>query len=126
MKKWDVIIIVALIIISFIPEGVMFISNINKHNTLYVEVYSEGKLYKKLPLNKDSVDTSITIDNELGENIIEINNEQVKIIDADCHDKICVKAHAISKPGESVICLPHKLVVRIIGEGEQETDEVSF
>lgn len=126
MKKWDVIIIVALIIISFIPEGVMFISNINKHNTLYVEVYSEGKLYKKLPLNKDSVDTSITIDNELGENIIEINNEQVKITDADCHDKICVKAHAISKPGESVICLPHKLVVRIIGEGKQETDEVSF
>lgn len=126
MKKWDVIIIVALIIISFIPEGVMFISNINKHNTLYVEVYSEGKLYKKLPLNKDSVDTSITINNELGENIIEINNEQVKITDADCHDKICVKAHAISKPGESVICLPHKLVVRIIGEGKQETDEVSF
>ena len=126
MKKWDVIIIVALIIISFIPEGVMFISNINRHNTLYVEVYSEGKLYKKLPLNKDSGDTSITIDNELGENIIEINNEQVKIIDADCHDKICVKAHAISKPGESLICLPHKLVVRIIGEGKQETDEVSF
>lgn len=126
MKKWDVIIIAALIIISFIPEGVMSISNINRHNTLYVEVYSEGKLYKKLPLNKDSGDTSITIDNELGENIIEINNEQVKIIDADCHDKICVKAHAISKPGESLICLPHKLVVRIIGEGKQETDEVSF
>ena len=73
MKKWDVIIIVALIIISFIPEGVMFITNINKHDSLYVEVYSEGKLYKKLPLSKDSVDTSITIDNELGENIIEIN-----------------------------------------------------
>ena len=126
MKKWDVIIIVALIIISFIPEGVMFITNINKHDSLYVEVYSEGKLYKKLPLSKDSVDTSITIDNELGENIIEINNEQVKITDADCHDKICVKAHAISKPGESLICLPHKLVVRIIGEGKQETDEVSF
>lgn len=126
MKKWDVIIIVALIIISFIPEGVMFISSINKHNALYVEVYSEGKLYKKLPLDKDSGDTSITIDNELGKNIIEINNEQVKIIDADCHDKICVKAHDISKPGESLICLPHKLVVRIIGEGKQETDEVSF
>lgn len=126
MKKWDVIIIVALIIISLIPEGVMFITNSNKHSSLYVEVYSEGKLYKKLPLNKDSGKTTFTIDNELGDNVIEINNEQVKIIDADCPDKICVKAHAISKPGESLICLPHKLVVRIIGEGKQETDEVSF
>ena len=69
---------------------------------------------------------SFTIDNELGKNVVEIDNEQVKIIDADCHDKICVKAHAISKPGESLICLPHKLVIRIIGEGKQETDEVSF
>ncbi|WP_315077473.1 NusG domain II-containing protein [uncultured Clostridium sp.] len=126
MKKWDVIIIAALIIISLIPEGVMFITNSNKYNSSYVEVYSQGKLYKKLPLNEDSGKTSLTIDNELGENVIEINNEQVKIIDADCPDKICVKAHAISKPGESLICLPHKLVVRIIGEGKQETDEVSF
>jgi hypothetical protein len=126
MKKWDVIIIVSLIIISFIPEGVMFITNINKHNSLYAEVYSQGKLYKKLPLKKVSGKVSFTIDNELGKNVIEINNEQVKIIDADCHDKICVKAHAISKAGESLICLPHKVVVRIIGEGNQETDEVSY
>ena len=47
MKKWDVIIIVALIIISFIPEGVMFITNINKHDSLYVEVHSEGGSYIK-------------------------------------------------------------------------------
>ena len=126
MKKWDVIIIVALIIISLIPEGVMLITNSNKHNSLYVEVYSQGTLYKKLPLKKDSGKVSFTIDNELGKNVVEIDNEQVKIIDADCHDKICVKAHAISKSGESLICLPHKLVVRIIGEGKQETDEVSF
>ena len=53
MKKWDVIIIVALIIISFIPEGVMLITNINKQDDLYVEVYLQGELYKKLPLEKN-------------------------------------------------------------------------
>lgn len=126
MKKWDVIIIVALIIISFIPEGVMLITNINKHDSLYVEVYSQGKLFKKLPLKKDSEKVTFTVKNEIGENVVEINNGQVKVIDADCYDKICVKAHAISKPGESLICLPHKVVVRVIGEGKQETDEQSF
>lgn len=126
MKKWDGVIIVALIIISLIPEGVTFIINNNKYNNLYVEVYSEGKLYKKLPLNKNSEEISFTINNELGENVIEIDKGQVKIIDADCPDQICVKAHAIGKSGESIICLPNKLVVKITGEGKQETDEVSF
>ena len=126
MKKWDIIIIIALIIISLIPETVISIKTYNKYNSFYVEVYSQGKLYKKLPLKKNSEKITFTIDNELGTNVIEIDKAQVKIIDADCADKICVKAHAISKPGESLICLPHKLVVKIIGEGKQETDEVSF
>lgn len=126
MKKWDVIIIVALIIISFIPEGVMFITNNNKHDSLYVEVYSQGKLFKRLPLEKDSEEVTFTVENEFGENIVEIIDGQVKVVEADCYDEICVKAHAISKAGESIICLPHKIVVRVIGEGEQETDEQSF
>jgi len=126
MKKWDVIIIIGLVIISFIPETVIFITTYNKYNSFYVEVYSKGKLYKKLPLKKDAEKITFTLDNELGTNVIEINKAQVKITDANCPDKICVKAHAISKPGEVLICLPHKLVVKIIGEGKQETDEVSF
>jgi hypothetical protein len=89
-------------------------------------VYSEGRLCKKLPLSKDLRKETFSIDNELGKNIIEIKNGEVRIIDADCPDKMCVKAYAISKLGQSLICLPHKLVVRIIGEGKQETDEVSF
>ena len=126
MKKWDVIIIIFLIIISFIPETVIFITTYNKYNSFYVEVYSKGKLYKKLPLKKDAKKITFTVKDELGTNVIEIDKAQVKIIDADCPDKICVKAHGINKPGEALICLPHKLVVKIIGEGKQETDEVSF
>ncbi|MBC8060388.1 MAG: NusG domain II-containing protein [Clostridiaceae bacterium] len=126
MKKWDIIIIITLIIISFIPETVIFITTYNKYNSFYVEVYSQGKLLKKLPLKKDAEKVTFTIDNRLGTNIVEIDKAKVKIIDADCPDKICLKDHAISKPGEAIICLPHKLVVKIIGEGKQETDEVSF
>jgi len=38
----------------------MFITNINKHDSLYVEVYSEGKLYKRLPLKKDFDKINVT------------------------------------------------------------------
>jgi len=39
----------------------MFITNINKHDSLYVEVHSEGgKLYKRLPLKKDSDKINVT------------------------------------------------------------------
>ncbi len=41
---------------------------------------------------------------------------------ADCPDKLCVKQGKISKSGESIICLPHKVVVKISAE-ERESDE---
>ena len=47
---------------------------------------------------------------------------------ADCRDQICVRHRAVSAVGESIICLPHKLVVEITtgeahlrGTGKEQT-----
>ena len=37
------------------------------------------------------------------------------MISAKCPDKLCVQQKAISKSGESIICLPYKIVVRVEG-----------
>ena len=50
LKKWDIIIIVVLIYISFIPElifGVMINPN---YKSNYVELTFKGMFYKKVPL----------------------------------------------------------------------------
>ena len=51
-------------------------------------------------------------------NTLVINGGKASIVSADCPDKLCVHQQEISKAGESIICLPHKLVVRIEGTGE--------
>lgn len=47
-------------------------------------------------------------------------NGGISIEDADCPDKICLKQGFINKPGQSIICLPHKLVIEIIGDTKEE------
>lgn len=61
-------------------------------------------------------DCSQKITTENGYNIIEIKDGAVRVKEADCRDKICVNHRPISKTGETVVCLPHKLVVEIEGE----------
>ena len=51
-----------------------------------------------------------------GENHLRISGGQAWIADADCPDALCVHMGKISKAGESVICLPHRLVVEVTGE----------
>jgi hypothetical protein len=46
-------------------------------------------------------------------NVMLIEDNCVNIIDADCPDKVCVNHSSIESVGETIICLPHKLVVEI-------------
>ena len=51
-----------------------------------------------------------------GTNILYINDKTVWIETAECPDKLCIKQGKISSVGESIICLPYKLTITIIGE----------
>lgn len=56
-------------------------------------------------------------------NLLVVDEERVWMQAADCPDQICVHHIPIMGSGESIICLPHKLVVEIMSEpvNEEET-----
>jgi hypothetical protein len=60
-----------------------------------------------------------------GYNTLVIEEGVAYLTDADCPDKLCVKQGKISKVGETIVCLPHRIVIEVVGEGEAEIDAVS-
>ena len=58
-------------------------------------------------------------------NIVHIEQGTVWVSDADCGNHDCIRQGKISKVGQSIICLPHQMIIRIVGEGETEYDAVS-
>lgn len=63
-----------------------------------------------------SLDLDRTV--EIGErqyNILCISGGKASIIEANCGDHTCVRTGAISRAGETIVCLPHRLVVIIEG-----------
>ena len=49
-----------------------------------------------------------------------VEDGSIHVEDADCPDKICEKTGKISKAGETIICLPNKVIIKILGKGEVE------
>ena len=49
-------------------------------------------------------------------NLISVTDDMVVVEAADCKDQICVRHKPVSSKGESIICLPHRLVVEIVGD----------
>jgi len=124
LKPLDIVVIVVLLAIALGSSTTAFINSHKNFNKKYVEIEVKGKLYKKLPLDNSS-NERITVDTDLGKNVIEISNGKVRISDADCRDQICIKDGSINKPGDILVCLPHKVVVQIKGENS-DTDVLSF
>lgn len=54
-------------------------------------------------------------------NLLTVSESGVSMEDADCPDQICVHHIPITGGGESIICLPHKLVIEIQGETGSRT-----
>lgn len=119
MKKKDLIIICILAVVMLST----FIINkyINSGNATMVEIYYNNAVYKRLPIDKDE---SVVIEENGEKNIISIKNKSVKMESATCPDLICVKTGSISKPGESITCLPHKINIKIVGESSDEDTDV--
>lgn len=82
-------------------------------SSLKVVVRVDGEVYGEYPLNSNKV---IELSTERGNNKIIINNSTVWMEDADCPDKVCVKTGKIKSPGQTVVCLPHRVVIEIKGD----------
>lgn len=79
----------------------------------------DGTIYGSYSL---SMEQEIDID---GTNTLEIMDGKADMKEADCPDKLCVNHKAISRDGESIICLPNKVVVTIEGGKDRELDAVT-
>ncbi|MFV0246878.1 MAG: NusG domain II-containing protein [Mycoplasmatales bacterium] len=49
-------------------------------------------------------------------NIIYLDTNSIKVIEANCKNRKCILEGEISKAGQSIVCAPHKLVIKIMGE----------
>ena len=86
-----------------------------------MEITVDGESKAFLPLGEDD---SIRIDTDGGYNVITVKDGEVTVSEADCRDQICVEHKKIRKTGETIVCLPHKLVVTVTGDKPGDFDAV--
>ena len=113
----DIILIAALLLAGGIIAALVLLG---ADKGGYAVVRVGGETVKELPLDKDAV-FEITGAGG-GSNILVIQGGSAWMEDADCPDKLCVKMGKISRTGQSIVCLPHKVTVEITGAGSPDVD----
>ena len=91
------------------------------HSSLSLIVRQNGKVIETLSLDQN---ITRTVSSHQGHtNVFRIQDGLVTMEQADCDDHTCVNTGSISRAGQSIVCLPNKLVLQIeAGSGKNEGD----
>jgi hypothetical protein len=128
IKPLDKIIIAILLILSFIPAGVlMTIESNDENNNIVIKV--DNKIIKEISLH--NIDSSKIYEFSFNDNIgyVEVYNGRVRMLEMNkeiCPNAICSDTGWIDKGYQSIVCLPNKIIVTIEGNEDNDIDYITY
>ena len=124
IKKMDIVIIAVLILLSFTPHLIFFKTSQKSSKNNYAIIKVDGKIHKKIDLSNVKNNEEVNLNLPNGKNTLLIKNNSIQMKSANCNDALCVKQGNISKVGQTIICLPHKLIIEIKGDELDSKDDL--
>lgn len=80
-------------------------------------VTRDGVLREEIDLNRVEEPYSLTLEDGSGTNTVLVEPGRIRIAEADCPDQVCVNQGWISDGTVPIVCLPHRLMIEIVGAG---------
>lgn len=117
LKKADILLIFAIIVISMFLIGIIILNNpYNVNREVVIRI--DNKVVKRVTLAsiKESKQYKFEFNNNIG--YIEIEDGKVRMLEMDnkiCPEAICSDTGWIDKLYQSIVCLPNKIIVTIEG-----------
>lgn len=118
MKKGDWAVFAAIVLLALLP--LLLVNHTQK--AMWAQVRVDGVAMQRLPLASNGDHPIVT---PLGTNLVCVRDGAVCIREADCPGLACVQQGWISRAGQVLVCLPHKLTVVLEGEEGSGYDAVT-
>ena len=117
----DVLFIIALLSIAAV--GMLYLFVFRSSGDI-VKVTIDGELYGTYSLSDNITEDIVSGKDGSGLNRLVIRDGKALMESASCLDGICVSHRPIFRSGESIVCLPNKVVVTVINDNDTDAPDV--
>jgi hypothetical protein len=117
MKLADFLSIAILLIIG--TAGILFAINAKAGNEIEISTPNGNYRYS---LSKDR---DITVMGKTSQYDIEIRDGKVRALHAGCPNQYCTRKGWTYRIGDSIICVPEEVIIRVTGESEDYIDAIT-
>ncbi|MGB4589897.1 MAG: NusG domain II-containing protein [Clostridiaceae bacterium] len=120
IKKWDILILIGSVILSFVPMALRFSINSNvAGNEAIISV--SGNKVKSLEMNKNGI-FEFEFNGKKG--YVEVFDNKIRMLEMDkitCPERICSDRGWIENSSENIVCLPNRIIVTL-GNSNSDVD----
>ena len=109
--KWGDFVIIAVVLLLAAALTAWFALG-TSDGQLYAEVWQDDVLVERVKLT-DETNREIDLD---GHNVIVLAGKTARMESADCHDQVCVRTGTLTRAGQVAVCLPNRVILKIVGE----------
>jgi len=124
LNKWDKILIASVLLLSVLALAAFEVFAFGKSGER-VEIYVDGQLEASYNFRNMQQPVVHEVQSQYGYNKVIIDSSGAYVEDSDCKDRTEIKQGRIYKANSTLVCLPNRLVVRIVG-GYGDADVVSY
>lgn len=111
-RKRDLLVFLAAVLIAALG----FLSWIPRGDDAPVAVIEQnGQELRRIDLSRVTETEEIHLGGDIPVTI-QVGPGEIAIAESACPDQICVNTGVLTRPGQSAVCLPARVAVRIIGE----------
>ena len=114
-KKADIILLAIFLLLGI---GSVLVLRLQSAEGTTVIISVNGEEFGRYPLR---VDREIDVDTGYGHNTVRISAGTVRVTESDCPNHDCEDFGAIARPAQSIMCIPHRLIVLISGDTDIDT-----
>ncbi len=107
--RYDIILVAVCLFVSLTLWAVITLTK-KPGDTVVVTV--GGEEFGRYSIDEDG---EVVIETDKGKNVLTIKDGYADITEATCPDGLCEKQRKIDESGESLVCLPNKVTVTVIG-----------
>ncbi len=126
MKKGDIYVALLILIVAVLWYWILKSGNDRAESSgvsRAVSISVDGTEVMELSLFEDRSEIIRGVNGYSCE--VNITSGKADVVWADCPDKLCVNQRAIASVGETIVCLPARIVIEIKEEGEPFYDGIS-
>ncbi len=114
-KVADAVLVMLLVVASVASLVLVSRASAGEKGSLAI-IEVNGKEVKRVALGDGQKTRTVTVRGVNGPSTIEFGRGRVRMLESRCRDRICVRRGWIDSRGDTIVCLPNRVVIRVTGK----------